>query len=284
MKKKVYIIAGPTACGKTKLSLDLAHKLNGQIINADSIQVYEDVPLLTARPTIQEMQDIPHHLFGYLDAFAVCNAHDWLAQLPDLVDSIDTPIFVGGTGLYIKTLIEGLSPIPDIPDEIRSTVRQMTVSELKKIVPKAKLTDPQRLMRAAEVLKTTGKSIEWWYEQPKKPVLKDVEFFKIVILPEREKLYLQCNHRFEQMMEKGALHQVVELLQKNPKKTGGVFQALGVSDLIDFIEAQKSLNKAIEHAQQQTRNYAKRQMTWFRHQLDADLLLEKAVLPKNFKG
>ena len=283
MKKKIYIIAGPTASGKTRLSLDLAYRTNGQIINADSIQVYEDVPLLTARPTTKEVKDIPHHLFGYLDAFAVNNAHDWLQHLPSLVDSIDTPIFVGGTGLYIKTLIEGLSPIPDIPDEIRQKIRQMSVEELKSIVPNTKLTDPQRLMRAAEVLKTTDKPIEWWYEQPKIPVLKNADFFVITLLPNREKLYLQCNHRFEQMMEKGALHQVVDLLQKNPNKSGGVFQALGVWDLIDFIEARQSLEKSIKHAQQQTRNYAKRQITWFRHQLKADLLLEEPKLPKDLR-
>ena len=283
MKKKVYIIAGPTASGKTRLSLDLAKRVNGQIINADAIQVYEDVPLLTARPNTEEMQSIPHHLFGYLDAFAVNNAHDWLQQLPALVDSIDTPIFVGGTGLYIKTLIDGLSPVPDIPDEIRHFVRKMSTEELKKIVPNAKLTDPQRLMRAAEVLKTTGKTLDWWYEQPKTPVLKDVEFFVITVLPDREKLYSQCNYRFEQMLEKGALHQVIDLLQKNPDKTGGVFQALGVEDLIDFIEARQSLEKAIDHAKQQTRNYAKRQMTWFRHQLKANLLLNEPKLPKDLK-
>ncbi|MBO5997527.1 MAG: tRNA (adenosine(37)-N6)-dimethylallyltransferase MiaA [Alphaproteobacteria bacterium] len=281
MRKKIYIIAGPTASGKTGLSLDLADKVNGQIINADSIQVYQDVPLLTARPTPQEMRNIPHHLFGYLDAFAVGNAYDWLKQLPDLVEKIDTPIFVGGTGLYIKTLIEGLSPIPDIPDDIRQKVRLMSPEVLKKITPDVQFTDPQRLMRAAEVFMATKKTLQWWYEQPKTPVLKDVDFFVITVLPEREKLYLQCNNRFEKMMSSGALHQVVELLQKNPQKTGGVFQAIGVEDLIKFIQAEQSLDKAIKHSQQITRNYAKRQTTWFRHQLKADILLEEPKLPKN---
>ena len=284
MKKKVYIIAGPTASGKTRLSLDLAHRLNGQIINADSIQVYADVPLLTARPTQEEMQDVPHHLFGFLDAFAVGNVHDWLQKLPSLVEQIDIPIFVGGTGLYIKSLIEGLSPIPDIPDEIRQKVRQMSPEELKAVVPDARLTDPQRLMRAAEVFQATGRSLQWWYEQPKTPILKDVEFFVITVLPHREKLYLQCNYRFERMMSEGALHQVVDLLKKNPQKTGGVFQALGVQDLIDFIEARQSLERAVNHAEQITRNYAKRQMTWFRHQLKADILLEDPSLPDKFRG
>lgn len=282
MTKKIYIIAGPTASGKTSLSLQLAKRLNGQIINADAIQVYQDVPLLTARPTEQETSQVPHHLFGYLDAFAVSNAQDWLSRIPEIVDPIETPIFVGGTGLYIKTLMEGLSPIPDIPPEIRQSVRQMPIEELKTIVPQAKLTDPQRLMRAVEVFKTTGKTLEWWYEQPKIPVLKDASFTVIKLLPDREKLYLQCNHRFEQMMSAGALRQVIELLQKNPKKTGGVFQAIGVQDLIDFIEAQQSMDRAIKHAEQLTRNYAKRQITWFRHQLNADIVLSEPVLPNIF--
>ena len=280
MKKKVYIIAGPTASGKTGLSIQLAKQLKGEIINADSIQVYEDVPLLTARPTEEEKKDIPHHLFGYLDAHQTSSVQDWLDRLPNLVDTIDVPIFVGGTGLYIKSLIEGLSPIPDIPQEIRTQVRQMSTDELKSKLPNAKLTDPQRLMRAFEVLKTTGKTLEWWYEQPKKQILKDVEFKTIVLLPHREILYTHCNYRFEQMMQSGALHQVVELLQKNPQMTGGVFQAIGVSDLISFIQGTQTLEKAIEHAQQLTRNYAKRQTTWFKHQIKADILLQKAILPE----
>ena len=127
------------------------------------------------------MQGINHHLFGYLDSYAVSSVQDWLKRLPELVDNIETPIFVGGTGLYIKSLIEGLSAIPDIPDEIRNQVRQMSVEELKSIVPDAKLTDPQRLMRACEVFKTTGKTLEWWYEQPKVQTLKNVEFKTIVL-------------------------------------------------------------------------------------------------------
>ena len=279
--KKVYIIAGPTASGKTGLSVQLAKKLNGEIINADSIQVYEDVPLLTARPTQEDMQGITHHLFGYLDAFAVGSVQNWLDRLPELVDNIETPIFVGGTGLYIKALTEGLSPIPDIPEEIRNQVRQMSAEELKSALPDAKLIDPQRLMRALEVFKTTGKTLEWWYEQPKTPVLKNVEFKTIVLLPQRDKVYTQCNYRFEQMMQSGALRQVVELLQKNPKMNGGVFQALGVSDLIAFIQGTQTLESAMKHAQQLTRNYAKRQMTWFRHQIKADFVLHEAILPKN---
>ena len=281
MMKKIYIIAGPTASGKTGLAVQLAQRLNGEIINADSIQVYEDVPLLTARPTAEDMQGIAHHLFGYLDAYAVGSVQNWLDKLPELVENIDTPIFVGGTGLYIKALTEGLSPIPDIPEEIRLQARKMSPEELKASLPEVRLADPQRLMRAFEVFKTTGKTLEWWYEQPKTPILKNVEFKNIVLLPSRDKVYAHCNYRFEQMMSSGALRQVVELLQKNPKMSGGVFQALGVSDLIAFIQGTQTLESAMKHAQQLTRNYAKRQMTWFRHQIKTDILLQTLELPKD---
>lgn len=280
MLKKIYIIAGPTASGKTSLSIDLARRLNGQIINADSIQVYQDVPLLTARPSEDQTNEIPHHLFGYLDAFANNSVQDWLNRIPELIEKIDVPIFVGGTGLYIKSLTEGLSPIPDIPEEIRQEVRQMSMEELKSSTPDIQFTDPQRLMRALEVFKTTGKTIQWWYEQPKKMILNNVEFTKIILLPSREKLYTQCNYRFNQMIQDGALKQVIELIEKNPKMTGGVFQAIGVLDLISFLKGEKTLKSAVEHAQQLTRNYAKRQITWFKHQINADILLQTPVLPE----
>ena len=283
MTKKIYIIAGPTASGKTKIGIDLAKQLGGQIINADSIQVYEDVPLLTACPTAEEMSIVKHHLFAYLDAKQNNSVNDWLLKVSDIIDDIEVPVFVGGTGLYIKSLMEGLSDIPEIPEQIRYQVRKMSIEELKEALPNAKFTDPQRLMRALEVFKATGKTLDWWYEQPKKQFIKNAEFKTIVLLPEREKLYSQCNYRFEKMMSSGALRQVVELIQKNPQMDGGVFQALGVSDLISFIQGNQTLESAIKHAQQLTRNYAKRQMTWFRHQLKADLLLKEPVLPENIE-
>ena len=281
MTKKIYIICGPTASGKTGLAIKIAKKIGGEIINADAIQVYEDVPTLTAVPTEEEKQKIPHHLFSYLDAFAVNDVNSWLKDAQKIVDTIDTPIFVGGSGMYIKALTEGLSPIPDIPEDIRQKVRQMPVEkikdELRSVIP---FTDPQRLMRALEVEYTTGKSILWWQEQPRTPVISGAEFKIICILPKREKLYKQCDDRFVKMTNSGALAEVVKLLEKNPQKTGGVFNALGVAPLIDFLEAKITFEQAVAQAQLDTRHYAKRQMTWFRHQIKPDLLLEEPVLPE----
>ena len=281
MTKNIYIICGPTASGKTGLSVRIAKKIGGEIINADAMQVYEDVPTLTARPTKEEMQMIPHHLFGYMDSFAVGNVSAWLKDVQKTVDKIENPIFVGGSGMYIKALTEGLSPIPDIPEEVRQKVRQMdsqeVEAELQTAIP---YTDPQRLMRALEVEYTTGKSILWWQQQPHVCALKDVNFKIICILPKREKLYRQCDERFLKMINEGALAEVVKLLEKNPQKTGGVFNALGVKPLIDFMEGKIPLEEAIRIAQQDTRHYAKRQMTWFKHQITPDLLLEEPVLPE----
>ena len=206
MAKRIYIICGPTASGKTGLAIKIAKKIGGEIINADAIQVYEDVPTLTAVPTQKERQAVPHHLFSYLDAFAVNNVNSWLNDVQKTVGTIESPIFVGGSGMYIKALIEGLSPIPDIPDDIRQKVRQMPIEkikeELRSVIP---FTDPQRLMRALEVEYTTGKSILWWQDQPRIPAIKDAEFKIICILPKRDKLYRQCDDRFVKMINSCAL-------------------------------------------------------------------------------
>ncbi len=281
MTKKIYIICGPTASGKTGLAIKIAKKIGGEIINADAIQVYEDVPTLTAVPTHEERQAVPHHLFSYLDAFAVNDVSSWLKDVQKTIVAIETPIFVGGSGMYIKALMEGLSPIPEIPEDVRQKVRQMPIEkvkeELRSVIP---FSDPQRLMRALEVEYTTGKSILWWQEQPRTPIIQNAEFTVICILPKREKLYKQCNDRFVKMANSGALAEVVKLLEKNPQKTGGVFNALGVTPFIDFLEAKKSFEDAVAQAQLDTRHYAKRQMTWFRHQIKPDLLLEEPILPE----
>ena len=270
MKKRVYIVAGPTASGKSSLAVRLAEQLNSVVVNADSLQVYEDVPILTARPTEAEQKGIPHLLYGYLDCFAHETVSSWLEKAKKAVESIDNPVFVGGTGLYLKVLTEGLSPLPDISDEVRQKVRQTPLEELAKTVPDVVLTDPQRLMRAAEVFFQSGHTLSYFYEQPKNGAL-DADFQVILTNPPREKLYTQCNYRFKEMISQGALKQVVDLIEKNPKMDGGVFQALGVSELARFLKKEISLDEAIEKAQQKTRNYAKRQRTWFAHQMKPDI-------------
>lgn len=276
MNKKVYIVAGPTASGKSSLAVRLAQKLNSVVVNADSLQVYEDVPILTAQPTESEMDGVPHLLYGYLDCHAHETVSSWLERAKKAVEAIDNPVFVGGTGLYLKVLMEGLSPLPEISDEVRQKVRQMTPAQLAEYVPEAPLTDPQRLMRAAEVFMQSGKPLSYFYSLPKIGGLP-ADYRVILVNPPRERLYLQCNYRFGQMMNQGALKQVLDLVQKNPQMDGGVFQALGVRELIGFLKQEMPLEEAIEKAKQKTRNYAKRQRTWFAHQIKPDIILTDAA-------
>ena len=243
--KKIYVVMGPTASGKSRFSLDLAHELGGEIINADSMQVYEDVPILTARPDPLEMEGIPHHLYGYLDAHAHGSFAEWGQKAAPLLESIDVPIVVGGTGLYLKSLISGYAPIPDVPADVRARVRDMLIDEVRAALPDFLYQDPQRLRRALEVLLATGKSVTYWQNQPPVFVYKG-NFETILIQPPREQLYLQCNYRFDQMIALGAFKQVLDLLKKNPKMDGGVFNAIGVKELAACSRGEMSLMQAME--------------------------------------
>ena len=265
--KRVFIIAGPTASGKSHLAIQLAQALDGNIINADSLQVYRDVPLLTAQPSEEDKKQAPHHLYAYLGADERENCHDWLQRAVAVAQDVSTPIFIGGTGLYLKALTEGLSSLPEIPDEIRTRVREMPIEDVLTHIPADGPRDPQRARRALEVYLASGQWPSYFHAQPKKPAL-EVEFCSILIEPPRDILYKRINTRFLQMVEQGALEQVQELLRLNPQKTGGVFQALGVKELTDVIEKKTDLETACAQASQATRHYAKRQLTWFRHQIN----------------
>ena len=275
--KRVFVIAGPTASGKSHLAIQLAQRVGGEIINADSLQVYRDVPLLTARPTTEDEKIVPHHLYGYMDATQRENCHDWLQRAVAEAKQIDTPIFVGGTGLYLKALTQGLSKLPPIPDAIRTQVRQMPIEEVRVHLPADCPTDPQRARRALEVFFASGHWPSYFYAQAVNPLL-DVNFYTILVNPPREKLYERINTRFHQMIEQGALDEVEDLLKANPKKSGGVFQALGVKELIAVIEKTSTIDEACTLATQATRHYAKRQITWFRHQMSFTKTIEKAEI------
>jgi len=273
--KRVFVIAGPTASGKSHLALQMAAHLHGEIINADSLQVYRDVPLLTAQPTDEDKKQAPHHLYAYLGATERENCYSWLQRAVDVVKNIETPIFVGGTGLYLKALTEGLASLPDIPDDIRSQVRQMPLKDVLAQLPNDSLRDPQRARRALEIFLTSGHWPSYFHSQPKKPSLI-AEFYTIFIEPDRQTLYQRIDARFQKMIEQGALEQVRNLLRANPQKTGGVFQALGVKELSEVIEQDADLNEACARAAQATRHYAKRQLTWFHHQMSFHKIIEKS--------
>ncbi len=263
MQKTIPIIVGPTASGKSSFALKLAKHIEGEIVNADALQVYQDLTILSARPTFDEQQGIPHHLYGYLDFNTTACVTSWLNDVKSIINSLKNPIFVGGTGMYIKTLVEGISPMPDIDPNIRELVRNMPIEEIKAKVIDCNAQDPQRLKRALEIQLTTGKSIKYFQEQPKIKIIN--ENFKIFFLnPDRAWLYQRCNSRFIQMLQNGAIDEVKYLKSNNA--SGGVTKAIGYKQISDWIDNQITNKEMIIKATQETRHYAKRQITWFKNQ------------------
>ncbi len=275
-RRKIYVVCGPTAGGKSALALQMARACGGSVINADSMQIYKDLSVLSARPSDDEMENVPHLLYGYADAYYESCVQDWLDKVISEVQRIEVPVFVGGTGMYIGALINGLSPIPDVDMSIREQVRQMPLEEVKSLVKECVFTDSQRLRRALEVQLSTGKTLSYFQKLPKiKPINAD---FKVLFVnPPRSVLYDRCNTRFIKMIEKGAIDEVRNLIKLNA--TGGVIKAIGVPEIADYLAGQLTYEKMIEQAQLSTRHYAKRQVTWFKHQLETVIEVEN---PKEF--
>ncbi len=275
-QRKIYVICGPTASGKSALGIELARRLNGAVINADSMQIYRDLTILSARPTVDEMSGIPHLLYGYADAYYENNVQDWLSKAVETIETVETPVFVGGTGMYIGALVNGLSPIPDVDMVVREQVRQMPIEQVESLVQDCPFTDSQRLRRALEVQLTTGKPLSYFQKLPKiRPI--DADFQLFFVNPPRSVLYDRCNKRFEQMVETGAVDEVRHLMQINA--TGGVTKAIGVPEIKNYINNTISYGKMVEQSQLATRHYAKRQVTWFKHQLSN---ATEIVLPRDF--
>lgn len=278
----VVVLAGPTASGKSALALDLAEGLNGTIINADSMQVYRDLPILTAQPDLAEQARVPHRLYGFLDLDDACDAQRWAelaaGEIGAALAAGRLPIVVGGTGLYIRALMTGFSPMPAISARVRDGARQM-VAELGAAEMHRRLTerdgvtaarvnpgDRQRIARAWEVLEETGQPLSWWQAQPPVPPTSH-RFLPLVIAPERADLYAAVDGRFAAMVKRGALDEVARAEALPQKGEGGGRKALGYPELASVIAGHAALDTAIPAAQQATRRYAKRQLTWFRHQL-----------------
>ncbi len=286
-KKTIHIIGGPTASGKSTAAMEIAEKENGVIINADSMQIYDGLPTLTAQPSKQDKALHPHLLYGSLHPNESCSAGNWREMVEPIITEIlnegKTPIVTGGSGLYIHALIEGLSPMPDIPDDIRqaASAKQKEMGNpafhdaLKKRDPiMAERLDPlntARLVRAWEVLDATGKSLAEWQKMPRAAPPAEWEFNVTLVMPERNVLYNRCNERFEWMLENGALGEL-EAFNKTVQE-GDInahallHNALGAKPLTKYLEGSLSKAEAIEKGQGETRRYAKRQVTWFRHQI-----------------
>ena len=293
LSKPVALIAGPTASGKTALALALAKRTDCVIINADSAQVYADLPILSAAPSPEELAQAPHRLFGYLDGAHGCSAAQWAADAKAECEAAwavgRLPVLVGGTGLYLNTLLFGIAPIPEIPAEIREGVRATPVVQaheaLRSLDPETaerlSPTDTTRVARALEVIRATGRSIMAWREERVGGISGDITLSPLLLLPPRDWLYARCDVRFAAMVEAGAMEEVRNLLARNLPPETPVMRAIGVPELAAHIRGELTLDDAIALAAQSTRRYAKRQFTWFRGQSPADWPRHEAPLNTN---
>jgi len=275
---RAILIAGPTASGKSAAALALAEKYGGVIINADSMQVYRDLRIMSARPSVDDEARAPHALYGFVPAAQAYSAGLWLedmkAALTRARQDGQIPIITGGTGLYFKALLEGLSPIPDIPGEVRARWRKQaetySAEELHELLrdrdPRmaARLTpsDPQRLVRALEVIDATGRSLAQWQDEPGEPLLRENDVARIFVTQPRETLYARIDARFDDMIGEGALDEVRALAEQNLDSGLPAMRALGVKPLMEFLRGDMSRDAAILRAKTETRRYAKRQLTW----------------------
>jgi tRNA dimethylallyltransferase len=280
---KAVLIAGPTASGKSALALALAEKLNGTIVNADSMQVYAGLRVITARPSDAEEATAPHRLYGHIDAAEIYSTGRWLTDVADALAAIAAegrvPIIVGGTGLYFKVLTEGLAAVPAIPPEIRAQVRDRLESEgvsalyadliKRDPVTAARLMplDRARIARALEVVLATGRSLGEWHGEVLPPLLDTERTTKIFIATERKDLVARIEKRFGAMMALGALDEVRALAARNLNPLLPAMKAHGVPWLIRHLKGELSLDEAIDGSIMDTRRYAKRQLTWFRGQM-----------------
>ncbi|MDX2028976.1 MAG: tRNA (adenosine(37)-N6)-dimethylallyltransferase MiaA [Alphaproteobacteria bacterium] len=282
LQPKIILIAGPTASGKSALALEIARGSNGTIINADAMQVYAGLPILTAQPSESECREVPHELYGVLDPSESSSAGKWVAlakrAIAKTIDNGRTPILVGGTGMYFRALLGGLADIPEIPGEVREKAEKLYAElgeeefrrELARLDPESarrlEKNDRQRLIRAYEVAAHTGKPIIHWQKNTPENYL---EFFSIephLLLPERTTLYAACDRRFAGMIEQGAVDEVRAFLARNLNAELPAMKTLGVREIGAYLRNEMPLDESIAKAQQATRNYAKRQMTWFRNQ------------------
>ena len=280
MPIKAILIAGPTASGKSGAGLELAARFGGTIINADSMQVYRELRLLTARPSEADEARVPHRLYGTVPAAEAYSVGRWLGDVARAMAEAHKegrlPILVGGTGLYFKALTEGLAPVPDIPAEIRAHWRERS-EQLGRDALHAELAardpamaarlgpaDPQRIVRALEVIDATGVSLAEWQGGNAMPLLAPGDALRLVIAPEREPLYAAIDARFDRMIEDGALDEVRALLGLELDPGLPAMRAHGVRELAAYLSGALTREEAVAKAKTESRRYAKRQMTWLR--------------------
>jgi tRNA dimethylallyltransferase len=283
MMKSAVLIAGPTASGKSALALELAARTNGVVINADSMQVYRDLRVITARPTDEEMSRAPHRLYGHIGAEKIYSTGHWLREATPEIAAVrkagNTAIVIGGTGLYFTALLKGLSAVPEVPAETRQQVRDlgdtkdnealhaMLVERDPRTASEVRIPDRQRILRALEVIEATGRGLAEWREEPGVPVLDQGDYQAIFLETDREALGKRIDARFDKMLAEGAIEEVRALDARKLDPKMPAMKAHGVPWLIKHFNGEISLEEAAAQGKRDTRQYSKRQETWFRNQL-----------------
>lgn len=295
------VVAGPTASGKSAMSLDIARQIDGVIINADSLQLYRDLKILSARPNAQSLLAAPHALYGVMDGADRCSVGIWLElarlAVADARNAGKVPVLVGGTGMYINASLMGISVIPDIPDHVRTEMKAMhkkmgaerfhaTLNKFDPVLAsRLALGDTQRLIRGMEVFMHTKKPLSLWQKQPLEGRI-DGRGYTFVITPPREAVYNAINHRFEKMIEKGAFEEVERLVARQLDPGLPVMKALGVPQIAGYLTGAICRDDAVSQAKQASRHYAKRQMTWIKNNFISNYKINetysKSLLEKNF--
>jgi tRNA dimethylallyltransferase len=278
----VALIAGPTASGKSALALALAEKTGGVVINADSAQVYRNLRIVTARPSQEEEARAAHRLYGYRDGANACSAAEWATDAKREIDVAQAagrlPILVGGTGLYIRTLLEGIAPVPEIDASIRAEVRALPVAgaheALQREDPEAaarlRRGDTTRVARALEVVRSTGRPLAEWQKERAGGIADRMAVAPLIVLPPRAWLYGRCDARFQNMISKEGVAEVSSLLTRGLDSALPVMRAIGVREIAAFLRGELTRDEALERGRTATRQYAKRQYTWFSRQPPAD--------------
>jgi len=298
LKSKIILVSGPTASGKSNFAIKLAKKINGEIINADSMQVYKEIKILSARPEPKKYQKVKHHLYGFHSVRNNFSTGDWLKfaikKIKEIKKRKKIPILVGGTGLYLKALSEGLVDIPNIPMRFRNKIRELHESvgqkkfyqKLLKLDPKSKnkinKTDTQRSIRAFEVKQFTQKSLNDWFKDTRSYFKKD-DFYKIYIDFPREELIKRINSRTEKMMKMGAINEVKKFIRLKVRKDKSVNKAIGINEIKAYLNNEKDLREIKEKISIKTRQYAKRQSTWARGNMMNWLKLQPQEINKFLK-
>ena len=279
MKNTIYFITGPTASGKSKFAIDLSKKIKGEIVNADSMQIYKELKIITARPSQLDNKKIKHHLYGYVDGSNRYNVEKWCQDASQVIKSLNkkniNPIFVGGTGLYIDTLINGIASIPSVPESIRNDSKNLLEKvgkeEFYKIVKKIdedsiKLIFPndiQRLRRIWEVFNYSNKKFSEWKKNKNKKFITSLDYKILLFLPDRKKNYERVNKRVLTMIKSGAIEEIENLLKFNYNKDLPIMRAHGVPEISDYLKNKITLEDCIKKIQLVTRHYVKRQNTWW---------------------